>query len=364
MITNDFPPGVGGIENYAFSLARRWDPRDITVLTRWMPGCAPFDREADFEIIREPVGTLLPTPGLFRRAKSIVKGAGIDAVHFPSSLPLGLMGSRLRRPYACSVHGGEFVLSSRLPAARQALKAVCAGAALLLPESSFAERLIHHFIRDPRAVERVTCGVDAERYGRPRTRALQREAPGSTIICLSRVIPRKGQNTLIRTLPALLGSHPGIRLWIVGGGPYLPKLRKLAGALGVERAVTFAGPQPWESTPDFLSAADIFALPTRDRFLGTETEGLPLALLEAAAAGLPLVAGNVGGIPDAVRPGQTGILVDGSSIVETATALAQLLDDPSLAVRLGARGRKMVVEEFTWDKVFERYRAAITACCI
>lgn len=361
LITNDFPPAVGGIENYAFSLAGRWKPSDVVVVTRWMPGCESFDRKADYEILREPVGTLLPTSGLLAKVKSIVSSRGIDAVHFPSALPLGLLARRIGRPYAISVHGGEFLLASRLPAARQALKWVSAGAAVLLPESSFAEKHIRRILGDKVPLQRVTCGVDPERFRPPQAGRQTGQDP--VIVSVSRLIARKGQDTLIRGLPRLLQAHPSARLLIVGGGPRLPHLQKLAWNLRVSHSVTFAGPQPWEKTPEFLSCAHVFALPSRDRFAGTETEGLPLVLLEAAASALPLVAGNVGGIPDAVRPGQTGVLVDGASALETGTALKSLLDDRAGALRMGATARRMVLEEFTWDLVAEKYRAALLRWC-
>lgn len=358
IITNDFPPAVGGIENYTFSLASRWSHSEVVVLTRWMPGCRAFDAAVPFDIVREPVGTLIPSPGLLGRARSIVRSHSVDVIHFPSSLPLGLMAGRLGTPYAVSVHGGEFLLASRLPVARQALKTVCSRACVILPESSFAEGLVKAMLGEDRPVERVTCGVDPARY----SPSVGRQA-GETIVSVSRLIPRKGQATLIRALPALLRSHPSARLSIVGGGPYLPKLQKLAASLGVLGSVNFEGPQPWEKTAGYLAGADIFALPTRTRFGGTETEGLPLVLLEAAASALPLVAGNVGGIPDAVRPGETGLLVDGSSPEETGAALESLLDDPAAAAQMGARARQMVLEEFTWDRVAREYRAALEAWC-
>ncbi len=165
VITNDFPPNPGGIENYIYSLVRRWPAKDVVVVTRRMPGGDEFDAAQEFEILREPVGTLIPKPDLVRRMSALVAGRGIDVVHFPSSLPLGLMGEGLGRPYAVSVHGGEFVLASRIPGARTALKAVCKKAAVLLPESSFAESLVRRLIGPDATVARVTCGVDAERYG-------------------------------------------------------------------------------------------------------------------------------------------------------------------------------------------------------
>ena len=357
VITNDFPPNPGGIENYIYSLVRRWPADEVVVVTRRMPGSTEFDAAQDFEILREPVDTLLPKPALVRRMITLVADRSIDLVHFPSALPLGLMGEGLGRPYAVSVHGGEFVLASRIPAARSALKAVSRRAAVLLPESSFAEALVRKLLGPQVPVTRVTCGVDADRYGY--AEPVDLGVAGPVVVSVSRLVPRKGGRTLIRAFPRVLESHPDAHLLIVGGGPDFDRLREMTDGSGLGSSVTLAGPQPWDRIPSYLAAADIFALPTRTRFLGTETEGLPLVYVEAAAAGLPLVGAEVGGVGDAVRPGQTGIMVDGSDPRQTADALVHLLDDPLECRRLGSNAREMVVREFSWDAVFALYREAL-----
>lgn len=361
VITNDFPPTIGGIENLMYSLVRRWVPEDVVVLTRWVPECEPFDAEQPFEIVRVPVGTLLPTPVVYKRAVEIVDSHGIDIVHFASSLPLGLLGPRLRKhgvPYAVSVHGGEFLLPSRLPLARQALKRVAGQAAVLLPQSSASERLIADLIGGATPMERVTCGVDLERYVDV-PNPIKIRPNGPVLVSVSRLVARKGPATTIAALPAIRAAHPGTSTLIVGGGPDLERLKRLAVQHEVESAVTFAGPQPWAEVPRYLAAGDVFVLPTRERFGGIETEGLPLAYVEAAAAGLPLVGGRAGGVGDAVRDGETGFLVDGRSAVETADAVIRILDDSVLRETLGRNARKMAENDFDWSNVFARYESAL-----
>ncbi|CAN5783877.1 glycosyltransferase family 4 protein [soil metagenome] len=357
VVTNDFPPHPGGIENYIYSLVRRWPAQDVVVVTRRMPGGDEFDAAQDFEILREPVGTLLPKPDLVRRINVLAAGRKIDLVHFPSALPLGLMGQGLGRPYAVSVHGGEFVLASRIPGARTALKAVCRKAAVLLPESSFAESLVKKLIGPGAMVTRVTCGVDAARYGSAEPVDLGVDGP--VVVSVSRLVPRKGGRTLIQAFPQVLSSHPDAHLLIVGGGPDLDRLRMMTDEAGLGPSVTLTGPQPWDRIPSYLAAGDIFALPTRNRFLGTETEGLPLVFVEAAAAGLPLIGADVGGVGDAVRQGETGLMVDGADADQTAAAIVRLLDDPEESHRMGAAAREMVLREFSWDSVYARYRKAL-----
>lgn len=362
VITNDFPPNPGGIENYVFSLVRRWTAGEVVVVTRSMPGAAEFDAAQDFEIVREPVDTLLPTPGLARRLLELIARGGFQAVHFPSALPLGLLGAGLGLPYAVSVHGGEFLLASRLPLARRALKSVCRKAGVMLPESSFAEALVGRLLGSGTAMRRVTCGVDAGRYAPGAARPVQLDASGPVIVSVSRLVPRKGARTLIEALPQVLSHFPEAHLLVVGGGPDFDRLTAMVKSGRLERSVTMTGPQPWDRVPSFLAAGTIFALPTRNRFFGTETEGLPLVYVEGAAAGLPLIGGDVGGVRDAVRPGETGLLVDGSSAEQTAGAILRLLQNPSEAQRMGDAGRRMVLEEFTWDAVYEEYRRAMEAC--
>jgi phosphatidyl-myo-inositol dimannoside synthase len=363
VITNDFPPRLGGIENYTYSLVRRW-PDEVTVVTRHEVGAEEFDAAQTFEVLREPVGTLLPTPDLFRRLSSLISQRGIEAVHFPSGLPLGIMGRRLGVPYALSVHGGEFLLASRLPTVRNLLKMVCRGGSVILPESSFAETLVRRFLGDEVRLRRVTCGVEPHRFGRQAAPPAEVVSEGPVIISVSRLVPRKGVRTLIRCLPLIHRSHPDAHLLIVGGGPDLDRLKRLARIDRVESSVTFAGPQPWNEMPRYYSAGDIFALPTRSRFWGTETEGLPLVYVEAAAAGLPLVGGDVGGVSDAVREGETGFIVDGSNPVQTAGAIIKLIENPETAMRFGVAAREMVLREFDWDTVAQSYRRALIENCV
>lgn len=359
VVTNDFPPTVGGIENYTYSLVRRWPPGDVIVVTRAVPGAGEFDAGEKFRIIRRESSTLLPSRDLADSLRILIAQESIDVVHFPSSLPLGLMGRSLGRPYALSVHGGEYRMASRLPAARTLLKRVSAGASLILAESSFAAKLVRGFMGDGVVLRTITCGVDVDRYQKGAAQPVKVGCGGPVILSVSRLVPRKGPRTLVSCFPLVLARYPDASLVIVGGGPDLEPLQRKAARLQIEQSVTFAGPQPWEKIPSYLAAATIFALPTRSRFLGTETEGLPLVYVEAAAAGLPLIGGRAGGVTDAVREGETGLLVSRGDSAQTAAAILRLLDDPPLAARLGKAARKMAEEEFDWDALAERYRQAL-----
>ena len=358
-ITNDFPPTLGGIENYIYSIVARWEPSEVVVLTRATHGSEAVDATLDAEVRRERVATLLPTPGFQAKVLDLLAGTHFDMVHFASAtLPLSLLGPRILRatgiPYAVTVHGGEFMIGARLfrPLMQQAL----GEAAVVLPVSTFTQGAVLRLLKDPPPTEVVTPGVDPARFApQPKDRAGQ----GPIILCVCRLVARKGPSTLIAALPRILARHPRTTLQIVGGGSDLRRLEHAARATGVSSSVRFVGPVPWSSLPRYYAAADVFALPTRERFWGLETEGFPLVYLEAASAGLPVVAGAAGGVGEAVADAETGIIVDGRSADETAAAIIRLLDDPALARSMGTLGRQRALSGFTWDEAVEQFRTAL-----
>jgi phosphatidylinositol alpha-1,6-mannosyltransferase len=370
-ITNDFPPTLGGIENYIYSIVARWDPADVVIVTRATSGCEEVDATLDAEVRRERVATLLPTPGFQSRVVGLLADVPFDMVHFASAtLPLSLLGPRIRRatgiPYAVTVHGGEFMIGARL--FRPLMQRALGEAAVALPVSTFTQEAVLRYLRDPPPTEVVSPGVDPARFAprqeagpepAPARRAHGEKEPGRVILCVCRLVARKGPATLIGALPRILARHPGTILRIVGDGSDRRRLQHAARRAGVSSSVHFVGPVPWGSLPGYYAAADVFALPTRERFRGLDTEGFPLVYLEAASAGLPVVAGAAGGVGEAVADGETGIIVDGRSPEETAAAVIRLLDDPVLARSMGALGRDRVLGGFTWDDTVDQFRTAL-----
>lgn len=367
-ITNDFPPTLGGIENYIYSLVARWEPGQAVVVTRTGEGAAAVDAGLPrAQVHREPGTTLLPAGRLATKIRGLLADQPVDVVHFASPLPLALLGPRILQetgvPYAVSVHGGEFIAGIRL--LRPLMLRALAGAAVLLPVSSWTEQAILRLLPHPPPTEVVTPGVDEAQFtpGGPADPAMATDGTARIILTACRLVARKGPATLISAMPAILQRHPGTILAVVGEGPDRPRLERLAQARGVTASVRFLGPRPWSRIGEAYRGADIFALPTRERFGGLETEGFPLVYLEAAAAGLPVVAGSAGGVREAVVDGRTGIIVDGASVADTAAALLSLLDNPALAARMGAEGRERVLSGFTWDIAAERFRAALEKYC-
>jgi phosphatidylinositol alpha-1,6-mannosyltransferase len=173
-----------------------------------------------------------------------------------------------------------------------------------------------------------------------------------TIVCVSRLVQRKGQDTLIRALPGVIRRVPGAALLLVGGGPDMPRLQRLAASTGVADDVVFTGSVPAEELPAHYAAGDVFAMPCRTRFGGIDVEGLGIVYLEASATGLPVVAGTSGGAPDAVTDGETGYVVRNSA--DLTTRLVQLLSDPEQARAMGRRGRDWVERDWQWDTLAAR----------
>ena len=367
-ITNDFPPMLGGIENYTFSLINRLPPADVIVVAPEVPGSAELDRTLDYEVVRIPSGRVLaPTRRLVRTVTEVARRHQTDVIHFSSPFPVAFLGPRLLEetgiPYAVTLHGSELVFWGSLPASGALMRRSLERASVLLPVSSFTARAARRLVpkRTPPCIV-VTPGVDCDRFAPPPGAATApgHAARGPVVVSVSRLVVRKGPATLIKAMPSVLKRIPEAQTVIVGDGPDRQRLERMAEGLGVSRCVRFAGPQPWHDVPRFYREADVFALPTRERFGGLETEGFPLVYLEAAACGLPAVAGEAGGVRDAVLDGVTGYVVDGRSPGEVAATLVRLLEDPSHARLLGQQGRHRVVSQFSWDHVAAQFRAVLS----
>ncbi len=180
------------------------------------------------------------------------------------------------------------------------------------------------------------------------------------IVCVSRLVPRKGQDALVRALPAVRRRVPDAALLLVSGGPDRARLTRLAAEVGVAEHVVFTGSVPWGELPAHYAAGDVFAMPCRTRLRGLDVEGLGIVYLEASATGLPVVAGDSGGAPEAVRDGETGYVVGGRDLGALTDRLVTLLTDRALAHRMGAAGRDWVERRWRWESQAERIRQLLT----
>jgi phosphatidylinositol alpha-1,6-mannosyltransferase len=252
-----------------------------------------------------------------------------------------------------------------LPGARQALYRIGAGCDVVTYLGDYVRTRLAAVLPDTVPLERLAPGVDVETF-RPdvdgtAVRARYRLAGRPVIVCVSRLVPRKGQDTLVRALPEVRRAIPGTALLLVGAGPYQAELVRLAASHGVADAVVFTGGVPHAELPAHYAAGDVFAMPCRTRRRGLDVEGLGIVYLEAAATGLPVVAGDSGGAPDAVLDGQTGYVVGGRDVGAVAERLVELLRDADLRRRMGAAGRAWVERDWRWDVIADRLRALLDA---
>ena len=358
VVTNDFPPRPGGIQSFVHALASRLP--DVVVYTSRWRGWQQYDAEQPFPVVREDTSVLLPTPAVVRRAREVATAEGCESVWFGAAAPLGLMAPKLglERSVA-STHGHE-VGWARLPATRQLLRQVARGVDVVTYLNSFTRsRLAPALGRYADRLQPLASGVDTS-FFRPGCGGadVRRElglGDRPVVVCVSRLVPRKGQDVLIRALPSIRAQVPDVCLLLVGGGPARKRLQRMAGDL----PVIVTGSVPWSRLPAYYDAGDVFAMPCRDRLGGLEVEGLGIVFLEASATGLPVVAGRSGGSPDAVVHGETGYLVDGRSVSEVAETVTSLLLDRKRARSMGGQGRAWVTDLWRWDVQASRLAALL-----
>ncbi|MBF6212984.1 glycosyltransferase family 4 protein [Nocardia puris] len=366
LVTNDFPPRPGGIQSYLQAMAGQLAPDDLVVYApRWRGDShLKYDAQQKFQVVRHPTTLMLPTPLVLRRAARLLRDEKCDTVWFGAAAPLALLSPALRRAGAerilASTHGHE-VGWSMLPGARQTLRVIGDHTDVVTYVSKYTRgRFASAFGRDA-ALEYLPPGVDTEKFRPdPAARAELRARYGlgdrPTILCLSRLVPRKGQDMLITAMLDIRERVDGAVLVIAGGGPYEEKLRAYAAALGVENDVKFLGRVPSAELAAHHTLADVFAMPCRTRGGGLDVEGLGIVYLEASATGVPVVAGRSGGAPETVLEGRTGRVVDGRKVTEIADALVDILADRDAAARMGEAGRAWVEENWRWDTHGARLR--------
>ncbi|MEU6378100.1 glycosyltransferase family 4 protein [Streptomyces sp. NPDC046909] len=375
IVTNDFPPRPGGIQAFLHNMALRLDPERLVVYaSTWkrsregIEATAAFDAEQPFTVVRDRTTMLLPTPGVMRTASGLLREHGCTSVWFGAAAPLGLMAPALRKAGAerlvATTHGHEAGWA-QLPAARRLLRRIGEGTDTITYLGEYTRSRIAGALTPDAAsrMERLPPGVDEKTFhpgsGGDAVRARLGLTDRPVVVCVSRLVPRKGQDTLILAMPRILAAQPDAVLLIVGGGPYEKELRRLAAETRVADSVRFTGAVPWAELPAHYGAGDVFAMPCRTRRGGLDVEGLGIVYLEASATGLPVVAGDSGGAPDAVLDGETGWVVRGGSVEETAERVVVLLEDPELRSRMGQRGREWVEEKWRWDLLAEKLKTLL-----
>ncbi|WP_027004080.1 glycosyltransferase family 4 protein [Corynebacterium halotolerans] len=368
LVTNDFPPTLGGIQSYLRDFLGTLDPSEVIVFASTQDADAARGHDAGlpYRVIRWPRRVMLPTPATARAVAGVVAEHGVDTVWFGAAAPLALLAPAARgagaRRIIATTHGHE-VGWSMLPGARQLLRRIGDTADTVTYISDYTLRRLRPAFGDHPDYVHLPSAVDTQTFRpagageRAATRARFGLGEEPVIVCISRLVPRKGQDQLIRVLPHLRERHPGTRLVLVGRGGHERRLRELAAGTG---GVVFTGPLPHADMVALLAAADIFAMPARTRGKGLDVEGLGIVYLEAQACAVPVVAGDSGGAPETVTA-DTGTVVDGRDRGELTAALDRLLADPDLRARMGAAGRAHVEQHWTWDIMGARLRSLTSA---
>jgi len=361
IVTNDFPPRTGGIESFVLAMARRFGPDRVVVHTARQPGDQQFDADLDFPVVRDRSRIMLPTPAITARSIEIARAQGCDRVWFGAAAPLGLMAPRLRAAgidrLVATTHGHE-VWWAMVPGTRSLLRRIGRQVDVLTYLGEYTRSRIAPALDpgDRADFVQLTPGVDetvfTPQVDGERVRAELGLGDRPVVVCVSRMVARKGQDVLVEALPLIRERVPQAAVLLVGDGPYRSEVTGRIARLGLQEHVIVTGRVSWDRIPEYFAAGDVFCMPARTR---------GICYLEAAATGLPVVAGDSGGAPDAVLEGENGFVVPGADVRAVADRCAQLLLDRDLAARFGRRGREWVVETWRWDTLARQLQEMLDA---
>jgi phosphatidylinositol alpha-1,6-mannosyltransferase len=360
LVTNDFPPRVGGIQRTLEALWTHLPAEQVSVFCPDDEDAATYDAAQPFQVFRQPERFLWPRPEVGDRIEAVIEETGAEVVLFGATYPLAMLGPRLAArgtPYLAAAHGFEYWLSV-VPGTHSMMRYATSRAARVpVMCSAFIARTVRSAVPKRVPVSVLYPGADLTAFRPDLETADLRVRHGlgdrPLVVCVSRLVARKGQDMLIRGMEEVQRRVPGAALMIVGGGPYEPQLRDLASAAPTG-SVFFSGQVSEEDLPRYYALGDVFAMPCRTRLGGLEVEGWGNVFIEAAACARPVIVGDSGGAREALVDGETGLLVDGADQAAVAGAVADLLADPDRARAMGAAGRDRVEREHTWPRIAER----------
>lgn len=360
LVTNDFPPKVGGIQSLLWEWWRRLPSESFAVLTSPFAGADEFDRRQPFDVHRTREPVLLPHPWMVRKVESLARSIGAEFVVLDPAVPLGLIGPSLSLPYDVIVHGAEVTVPGRIPGSRQALGWVLRNARRVIAAGGYPAAEAEHAAGRALDVHVVPPGVDVDRF-RPlgaeeRARAREHFGFGAdeiVLVAVSRLVPRKGFDTAIEAVARLQKRFPALRLAIAGSGRDRERLEKVARSHGSR--TTFLGRVSDEDLPLLYGCADVSVMLCRNRWGGLEQEGFGIVFLEAAACGIPQIAGASGGAAEAVDDGVTGLVsAHPRSVDEAARLIESLIIDEHRRITMGRAARTRAVTDFSYDVLASR----------
>ncbi len=372
-VTNDFGPRAGGIETFIIGLIERLPKGSVVVYTSSQPDTDAYDAQwlADFgvKVVRDRQKILLPTPRVARAVGALSRELKTQVACFGAAAPLGMLAPTLRRAGVQKIvaltHGHEVWWAKVFPFSL-AMRRIGKSLDVMTYLGDFTRTAISRSLptKAQKSMVRIAPGIDIDHFSPEADGSQLRTELGldakRVIISVGRLVHRKGQDRLIQAMPEIVKSIPNAHLVLVGQGPYREKLESFARECGVSACVSFIGRIAYKELPRYFRIGDIFAMPSRSRFRGLEVEGLGIVYLEASACGLPVIAGNSGGAPDAVLEGKTGLVVDGTNVGAIARACIALLSDPDRSRAMGEAGRKWIVQSWSWDLWAKEFRKTLS----
>lgn len=370
-ITNDFGPRAGGIETFIIGLIQRLPKDSVIVYTSAQEKSNTYDQqwfeEYGVEVIRDKARILLPTPGVAFCVNSLIRERGITTAFFGAAAPLGLLSWSIRRAgikrIIALTHGHEVWWSKVWPF-NLAIKFISRSVDHLTYLGEFTRRAISRAVDKSAesAMVKIAPGIDTDHFSPVDSTDLKRTLgllDKKVIVSVGRLVHRKGQDTLIEAMPQILKKVPNAHLVLIGEGPYRAYLEGRAKSLKILSHITFIGRITYKELPHYICLGEIFAMPSRSRFAGLEVEGLGIVYLEASSCGLPVIAGNSGGAPDAVLDDVTGIVVNGRDYGAVGDSIEKLLLNSDLAQEMGVRGREWIIDQWRWQIWSERFTALL-----
>ena len=368
-VTNDFGPRAGGIETFIIGLIERRPVGQTIVYTSAQANSEQYDADwlAQYgvRVIRDRSKILLPTPRVAFHLKKIIRKEGITTAAFGAAAPLGLLSAGMKRAgvvrTVALTHGHE-VWWARVFPFNLLLRRIGSTVDVLTYLGEFTRSAISKGLtaKAQASMVKIAPGIDVEHFI-PTDATVLRNSLGlsdkKVIVSVGRLVHRKGQDHLIEAMPEILKSIPQAHLLLVGEGPYREHLQTLVKKHNLEASVTFIGRIQYKDLPTYICVGDIFAMPSRSRLMGLEVEGLGIVYLEASSCGLPVLAGDSGGAPDALVQNETGLVVNGTDDQQIATAAIKLLTNIELSKKMGLAGRQWIIDNWRWEiwsKDFEK----------
>ena len=360
-VTNDFGPRAGGIETFIIGLIQRRPFGQTIVYTSSQPESEQYDadwmKNYGVRVIRDRSKILLPTPRVAFKLRHIIKSEGITTAAFGAAAPLGLLSASMKRAgvlrTVALTHGHEVWWAKVFPF-NILLRRIGATVDVLTYLGEFTRNAIASALtaKAKSAMVKIAPGIDVDHFSPSDASALRQSlglANKKVIVSVGRLVHRKGQDHLIESMPEILEVVPNAHLLLVGQGPYRDYLQQLVTKNALEDSVTFIGRIQYADLPQYICVGDIFAMPSRSRLMGLEVEGLGIVYLEASACGLPVLAGNSGGAPDAVLHNETGLVVDGTDNKQIAAAAIELLTQEDSGRKMGVVGRQWIIDKWRWE---------------